>query len=97
MAARLGNLEMLKYCVENGCEVHEGTCAEAAEFGNLECLKYLHEKNVKWDHRTVQLARENYHVECLNYALANNCLQTLEESEALQAAAALQATEEEQA
>jgi len=84
-AARLGNLEMLKYCVENGCEVHEGVCAEAAQYGNLECLKYLREKNVKWDHRTVQDARENNHVECLNYALANNCPQTLEEWQALQA------------
>jgi len=94
-AAILGNLEMLKYCVENGCEVHDGTCALAAKYGNLECLTYLREKNVKWSHRTVQLARENNHVDCLNYALANNCPQTLEEWEALEAA--LQATEEEQA
>ena len=97
MAAILGNLEMLKYCVENGCEVGPGTCADAAENGHLECLKYLHEKNVKWSHRTVQLARENNHVDCLNYALANNCPQTREEFLALEAAAALQATEEEQA
>ena len=86
---------MLKYCVENGCEVHAWTCAEAARKGHLECLKYLREKNVEWDERTVQFARENNHVECLNYALANNCPQTLEEWEALEAA--LQATEEEQA
>ena len=85
VAADLGNLEMLKYCVENGCEVHTGTCAEAAKYGNLECLKYLREKNVKWDERAVQFARENNHVECLNYALANNCPQTEEEWEALQA------------
>jgi len=84
-AAILGNLEMLKYCVENGCEVDEGTCADAAEFGNLECLKYLREKNVKWDHRTVQDARENNQIECLNYALANNCPQTYEEWLALEA------------
>jgi hypothetical protein len=96
-AVFLGNLEMLKYCVENGCEVGPGTCADAAENGHLECLKYLREKNVKWDHRTVQLARENNHVNCLNYALANNCPQTREEFLALEAAAALQATEEEQA
>jgi len=79
-----GNLEMLKYCVENGCEVGPGTCADAAENGHLECLKYLREKNVKWDHRTVQFARENNQIECLNYALANNCPQTLEEWEALE-------------
>jgi len=97
-AAYLGNLEMLKYCVENGCEVGPGTCADAAKFGTLECLKYLHEKNVKWDHQTVQDARENNQIECLNYALANNCPQTEEEFLALEAAAAaLQLTEEEEA
>jgi hypothetical protein len=79
MAAMLGNLEMLKYCYENGCEVHAGTCVNASEFGHLECLQYLRQKNVEWDHRTVQFARENNHVECLNYALANNCPQTEEE------------------
>jgi hypothetical protein len=94
VAAYLGNLEMLKYCVENGCEVHEGTCAAAAKYGNLECLKYLREKNVKWDHRTVQFARENNQIECLNYALANNCPQTREEWQALEAAAAIQDVEE---
>jgi hypothetical protein len=87
-AAYLGNLEMLKYCVENGCKVHKGTCSTAAKSGNLECLKYLREKNVEWDERTVQFARENNHVECLNYALANNCPQTQEEWQALQAAQA---------
>jgi hypothetical protein len=84
-AAILGNLEMLKYCVENGCEVNTGTCAAAAKHGNLDCLKYLREKNVKWNHRTVQCARENNHDDCLSYALANNCPQTEEEFQALQA------------
>jgi len=54
MAAMLGNLEMLKYCYENGCEVHAGTCVNASEFGHLECLQYLRQKNVEWDHRTLQ-------------------------------------------
>jgi hypothetical protein len=97
IAAILGNLEMLKYCVENGCEVDEGTCATAAKNGRLECLKYLREKNVKWDHQTVQCARESNHVECLNYALANNCPQTEEEWLGLEAAAAaIQDDEEEE-
>ena len=76
IAAILGNLEMLKYCVENGCEVDEGTCANAAEYGHLECLKYLREKNCPWDEQTVRHARANDRVDCLNYALANNCPQT---------------------
>jgi hypothetical protein len=64
---------MLKYCFENGCEVHEGTCAEAAEFGNLECLKYLREKNCPWKESTVYYARKNNHIDCLNYALEKKC------------------------
>ena len=35
-----GNLDMLKYCVENGCKVHNGTCAFAAENGHTDCLTY---------------------------------------------------------
>ena len=35
VAAYKGNLDMLKYCCENGCEVREGTCAVAAHNGRL--------------------------------------------------------------
>jgi hypothetical protein len=35
-AAGQGNLDMLKYCVENGCVVHKGTCAQAAKYGHLD-------------------------------------------------------------
>jgi hypothetical protein len=72
-AAHQGNLEMLKYCVENGCEVHAGTCAAAAQCGNLECLKYLREKNCPWKASTVYYARKNNHIDCLNYALEKKC------------------------
>jgi len=73
IAAILGNLEMLKYCVENGCEVGTGTCAVAAKSGNLECLKYLREKNCPWDDQTVQDAHENNHVDVLTYAIQQKC------------------------
>ena len=72
-AAILGNLEMLKYCVENGCEVHEGTCATAAKHGNLECLKYLRSKNCRWDDRVCKHAHENDHIACLTYAVHQKC------------------------
>ena len=72
-AAYLGNLEMLKYCVENGCEVGPGTCADAAKFGHLECLKFLRSKNVKWDRRVCELAHENNYVDVLTYAIQQKC------------------------
>jgi len=81
MAAALGNLEMLKYCVENGCEVHEGTCVTAARKGHLECLKYLREKNCPWKASTVYYARKNNHIDCLKYALKLKCPEPSAEQE----------------
>jgi len=68
-----GNLDMLKYCVENGCKVHNGTCAFAAENGHLSCLEYLRSKNCPWDERVCKLANKNDHIDCLTYAVKNKC------------------------
>ena len=73
LAAFKGNLDMLKYCCENGCEVHEGTCAVAAKYGNLACLEYLRSKNCPWDERTCQSAHEENNIDCLTYAVRNKC------------------------
>jgi hypothetical protein len=64
---------MLKYCVENGCEVHEGTCANAAEKGHLACLEYLRSKNIPWGVLVCEVAHENGHTDCLTYAVKNKC------------------------
>jgi hypothetical protein len=72
-AAGKGNLEMLKYCCENGCEVHEGTCATAAKYGHLACLEYLRSKNCPWDEQVCQEAHENDHIDVLTYAVRNKC------------------------
>jgi hypothetical protein len=67
------NLDMLKYCCENGCVVHEGTCANAAENGHLACLEYLRSKNCPWDERTCKQAHENNHIDVLTYAVNKKC------------------------
>jgi hypothetical protein len=71
VAAYQGNLDMLKYCCENGCEVHDGTCAIAAQFGNLALLEYLRSKNCPWDERVCKDAHENNHIDVLTYAVKN--------------------------
>jgi len=71
MAAGQGNLDMLKYCCENGCEVDEYTCAAAAKFGHLACLEYLRSKNCPWSERVCQRAQENNHIDVLTYAVKN--------------------------
>ena len=73
VAAINGNLDMLKYCCENGCEVHNGTCVSAAKNGHLDCLEYLRSKNCPWDEQVCQRAHENDHMDILTYAVKNKC------------------------
>jgi len=70
-AALQGNLDMLKYCVENGCEVHDGTCAIAAKYGHLDCLEYLRSKKCPWDERVCKDTHEHNHMDILTYAVKN--------------------------
>jgi len=69
MAAGQGNLDMLKYCVENGCEVDVLHCTIAAKCGHLDCLEYLRSKNCPWDERVCEEAHENNHIDILTYAV----------------------------
>jgi hypothetical protein len=73
VAACRGNVDMLKYCCENGCEVHDGTCTLAAEYGNLDCLEYLRSKNCPWNEEVCELAHKNNHMDILTYAVNKKC------------------------
>jgi len=67
VAARQGNLEMVKYCVANQCPIDAWACANAAK-GHLECLKYLHEEaKAPWDCETASFAARNGHLHILEY------------------------------
>ena len=77
-AAEIGNLEMVKYCVANGCLIerwegagragHEMVCAYAALGGHLEVLKYLHEEvKAPWDSWTATFAARKGHLHILEY------------------------------
>ena len=68
VAARQGNLEMVKYCVANECPVDEGACTNAAENGHLEILKYLREEvKAPWNSWTADWAAERGHLHILEY------------------------------
>ena len=72
-AAIQDNLQMVKYCVENGCPMDASACANAAEEGHLDVLKYLHEHDCPWDSKTLLVARRDDQIECLNYAIEQKC------------------------
>ncbi|CAL6397875.1 unnamed protein product [Bathycoccus prasinos] len=68
IAARRGNLEMMKYCVANQCPIGERACACAAENGHLGCLKYLRgEAKAPWNSWTAMWAARNGHLHILEY------------------------------
>jgi hypothetical protein len=67
-AASQGNLEMVKYCVANGCPIDVSACEFAAENGQLECLKYLREEaKAPWEWCTAYRAAGNGHLHILEY------------------------------
>ena len=67
VAAFIGNLEMVKYCVANECPIDERACENAAENGRLEVLKYLREVKAPWDRWTAAGAARNGHLHILEY------------------------------
>ena len=74
VAAFIGNLEMVKYCVAKKCPIDAWACAEAAGNGHLEVLKYLREEaKAPWDGWSVFFALERNHPECVQYLFDNNC------------------------
>ncbi|WP_205580093.1 ankyrin repeat domain-containing protein, partial [Pseudomonas aeruginosa] len=68
-----GNVEVVKYCVENGCPMDAIACSDAASNGHLDVLKYLHEHDCPWNSNTCRWARDEDHIECLNYAIKHEC------------------------
>jgi len=61
---------MVKYCVENECQLDEFACAYAAGEGHLDVLKYLHENDCPWDS---VYAHVNNRIDCLNYLIEQKC------------------------
>ena len=86
VAARQGNLEMVKYCVANQCPINERACEYAAENGHLEVLKYLREEaKASWNWLTASWAAQNGHLHTLDYLVAAmnghlDCLKYLHET-----------------
>ena len=58
-AALNGNLELLKWLWQMGCEWDELTCSGAALNGHLGVLKWLRENGCPWDKYVCQLAVED--------------------------------------
>ena len=69
-----GNLEVLKWARENGCEWNSYTCSYAAEGGHLEVLKWARDNGCEWSSYTCAYAAYGGHLEVLKWARDNGCV-----------------------
>lgn len=74
-AANGGNLDCLRYLIENGCEYDEDDIIfyAASGSGNIECIKYLLGKGCKMDKDTCAIAAKRGNLSCLRYLRENGC------------------------
>jgi len=68
-AAKIGNVDCLKYLQENRCDWGLKTCTYAAFHGQLECLKYLYENGCPWDKSSLYCCVLNGHLDCVKFFL----------------------------
>jgi hypothetical protein len=73
IAAREGNLSVLKYLRSIQCEWGEWTCSYAAKSGHLDVIKWCHENGCPWDSRTCSKAAENGHLDVIKWCRQNGC------------------------
>jgi hypothetical protein len=60
-------LEIIKYAHENGCQLNNYICNNAAYNGHLEVLKYAHKNGYQWNKYTYSNASLNGHLEVLKW------------------------------
>lgn len=72
-AAYNGQLNIVKWALDQKCDNTEFTCAMAAAGGQLETLKYLRERGSPWDNFTTHFASEELNFDILKWAIDNGC------------------------
>ena len=68
-----GDLEMVKWARENGCEWHTDIARYAAGNGNLEVLKWIRDNGCAWNNWTCRNAAAKGNLEVLKWAHENGC------------------------
>jgi hypothetical protein len=73
MAAREGNLSVLKYLRSIHCSWYRDTCANAAKNGHLDVIQWCHSNGFPWDAKTCHNAAGNGHIDILKWCRQNGC------------------------
>lgn len=73
-AAISGNLQVLIWARESGCNWYKHIClVHASRNGNLDMLKWAHRKGYSWDEETCAKAADGGHLNVLKWARQNGC------------------------
>lgn len=72
-AARVGNLDVLRWARANGCPWNVLTCAYAAAAGHLDILRWARKEGCPWNEATCAFAAAGGHLEVLKWCRANGC------------------------
>ena len=74
VAARLGNLELVRWlCGEGGFAMDEDVMQWAARSGNLELVRWLRAEGCRWSYDTCDFAVAYGRVEVLRWLRENGC------------------------
>lgn len=72
-AARGGNLALLRYLREHGCEWGWDPMTEAAKGNHIDVIKYLRDEGCEWNAWTTAMAASYGYLELLKYLHQNGC------------------------
>lgn len=72
-AAYLGRLDLLQFCVAEGCPWDADTCGKAAAGGNLDVIRWAHANGCPWSAKTCLNAAERGHLAILQWARERGC------------------------
>ena len=70
LAAKYGNLRLLKWLREIGCSWDSWTCSNAVSNGHLEVVKYLRENECTFEGDLCSFSAEGGHLETLKYLIS---------------------------
>jgi hypothetical protein len=73
IAARQGNLAVLKYLRSIQCPWNHWTCAYAAENGHLDVIKWCRQNGCDWYGNTCAFAAKNGHLDVIQWCRQNGC------------------------
>jgi hypothetical protein len=73
MAARSGNVELVRWLRGEGCDWNAWTCRNAAGAGRLGVLQWVRANGCPWNAETCKFAAFNGHLATLRWARENGC------------------------